>query len=237
MNFPETSRLIKAHSARHFGTESTFNYDDLRRQCDEYVAEARKQGERLLAEAENQAAEIRRLARQEGRSAGEAEGLVASRDLIEAQANELAARQTRENLRGTLPALAAVVTALQGEREAWLSAWESAAVRLSARIAEKIIRNELDKRPVLAGAVIREALQLAAGNPRIRVRMNPEDLNRLGDFSGEVVETLRQLGEGALVPDEGISCGGCVVETRQGVIDARLETQLERISQELLANE
>jgi flagellar assembly protein FliH len=43
------------------------------------------------------------------------------------------------------------------------------------------------------------------------------------------------VGETTFTPDERISRGGCVVETRHGAIDARIETQLARIAHELLS--
>jgi flagellar assembly protein FliH len=51
--------------------------------------------------------------------------------------------------------------------------------------------------------------------------------------SREIVDRLATLGESTLVPDDSISRGGCLIETRHGVIDARIESQLEQIAAEL----
>ena len=234
MSAQESNRLIKAHTARSLGSKSTFNFDDLRRQCDEYIEQARRQGQELLAAAAVQAEEIRARALAEGRAAGQRAGLASAHETIEARAAELAAARTQERLRTVLPAFEAAAAALHTERDRWLAAWEQAAVRLSAAIAEKILRHELARRPELSVPMISEALQLAAGQPQVQLRLNPRDLEQLEDCGRELVARVGALGDARLVPDETVSPGGCHIETRHGVIDARLEIQLERIIQELL---
>jgi flagellar assembly protein FliH len=66
------------------------------------------------------------------------------------------------------------------------------------------------------------------------MRLNPQDLAMLGEQGQQIVDTLSTCGEAAFVADETISRGGCLLETEHGVIDARVETQLERIASELL---
>jgi flagellar assembly protein FliH len=231
---PDSSRLIKARVARNLGGSAMFNFDDLRRQCEEYIEGARQQGEQLLAEARAAADEVRRRAHTEGVSSGQREGLDSARQLVDARAAEIAARQTQEQLRTVLPAFQAAAQALQAERDRWLAAWETAAVELSAAIAGKILRHELSRRPELAAPVIREALQLAAGQPHVRLHLHPLDLAQLHDCGAQAAGRLSAVGEATLVPDERVTRGGCIIETQHGVIDARLETQIDRIVSELL---
>lgn len=230
----ESGRLIKAQSARNMGTKVAFNYDDLRQKCDEHIALAQQEAQRLISEARARVEEVRQQAHREGYTAGQRAGLEASHDLIDSRAEEIAAVKVQDRLRTILPAVQEAVIELQRERDRWLAAWESAAVRLAAAMAEKIVRSELQNRPELAAGTIREALQLAAGAPDINVRLHPEDLRQLQAFGGEIVQRLSAVGRGTLVPDERISRGGCVIETRHGVIDAQVETQLERMTQEML---
>jgi flagellar assembly protein FliH len=230
----ESSRLIKARTARNLGGAATFNFDDLRRQCDEYVELARRQGEERLAAAKAEAEEIRRQAHAEGVAAGQREGLASARHLVEARAAEIASQLTQERLKTVLPAFQAAARALEIERDRWLAAWETAAVRLSAAIAEKILRRELDRRPELALPMIREALQLAGGQPQIRLHVHPRDLEQLQLAGEEALRSLAPAGDATLIADESLAPGGCAIETRHGMIDARLETQLARITRELL---
>jgi flagellar assembly protein FliH len=234
MPIQEHSRLIKARSAGNLGSATAFNFDDMRRQCDDFVAGARKQGEQILAQAAAEAEDIRRRAHAEGLAAGQREGLASAGQLIETRAVEIAARETQFKLRTALPAIESLARSLEIERDRWITHWEAAAVQLSAAIAEKILRRELSRRPELAAAIIQEALQLAAGQPHLKLRLHPADIELLEGCGPDAVSRLAAVGEADLIPDESITRGGCQIETRHGVIDARLETQLERITSELL---
>jgi flagellar assembly protein FliH len=229
----DSSRLIKARGARNLAS-AAFNFEDLRRQCDEHIEDARRQGHELLAQAAAAADEVRRQAHAEGVVAGQREGLAAVQHLIDGRAAEIAARQTQQELRTVLPAFQSAVQALETERDRWLAAWEAAAVKLSAAIAERIVRHELARRPALCQTVVREALQLAAGQPHVELHLHPQDLEHLQQCGEEAVGLFASVGKATLIPDASLSRGGCLIETQHGVIDARLETQLARITQELL---
>ena len=61
-----------------------------------------------------------------------------------------------------------------------------------------------------------------------------ETLAHLEDHAEEVIRSMAPCGQATLVSDESISCGGCIIETQHGVINAEIENQLERIASELL---
>src|SRR6516165_3206696 len=139
----ESHRLIKASAARNVAGATAFNFDDLRRQCDELVESAHRQAQQILADATRGADELRTRARAEGMAEGQNQGLTAAHELIEDRAAEIAVQKTQAQLRTVLPAFQAAVRALELERDKWLLAWESAAIRLSAAIAGKVIRQEI----------------------------------------------------------------------------------------------
>src|SRR5262249_4854017 len=139
-------------------------------------------------------------------------------------------------LQTLLPALEEGVRRLEREREQWLAAWENAAIRLSASMAGRIIHRELSQRPLEAEGMIRAALDLAAGQSRITLRLNAEDFRRMDD-GGAIRDCLQRFGEVSLVPDDAISPGGCLIESQHGLIDARIETQLERMVSELVGTD
>ncbi|MGQ0634651.1 MAG: FliH/SctL family protein [Planctomycetaceae bacterium] len=236
MKMPPAGRLIKAHAAPRTRSASPFGLDDLQQQCDEYLLAARRQAAETVERAVAEADALRRQAYQEGLAAGRRVGLDASQGAVEARAAELAGQQTREALRTLLPALDSAVAALAHERAGWLTTWEAGAVRLSAALAGKIVRRELQLNPDVNADIVREALQLAAGHPDVQLRLHPDSAARLKAAGDEVLTRLQRIAQVTLVPDAGVSPEGCIVETRHGVIDARLETQLERLTQELVAD-
>jgi len=234
MGTVESGRLIKAHSVRSLGSGATFNFDDLKRQCDEHVAQARQQAAELLAHAQAEAAEVRQRAHDEGYAEGQRAGLLSAQDLIESRATALSDARIKDHLVTALPPLQSMVVSLESERDRWLTTWETTAVRLSAAIAEKLVRNELMHRPELTREMIHEVLQLASGRPRLQLHMHPDDIEQLRSVGMEILEILGRVSDGALVPDEQIPRGGCIAKTLHGEIDARIETQVQRIADELL---
>ncbi|MBS0261666.1 MAG: hypothetical protein JSS02_06875 [Planctomycetes bacterium] len=229
----DSARVIKARSPRP-ASAVAFNFDDLRKQCDDYAAHSRAAAEQILAEATAAAEEIRRQAYAEGYQVGQAEGQAAAEQAVELRATQIAVSQADAKIQTALPALNESVRALQLERDRWLTSWEAAAIRLSAAIAEKIIRRELERNPLTSRDMIQEALELAAGTATVQVRLNPQDFAVLQDHGQDSFRNLTTGSGTEFHPDPAISPGGCVIETRHGVVDARLETLIDRITQELL---
>jgi flagellar assembly protein FliH len=89
--------------------------------------------------------------------------------------------------------------------------------------------------PLITVELIREALQLAAGNERITLRLNPTDHETLRDHIAKLTAEMNSLAETRVVADSSITAGGCRVDTEFGSIDQQLEAQLARITEELLA--
>ena len=230
----DSARLIKARSQRSAATAAAFNFEDLRRQCDDYLAESQQSAENILSQATAEAEEIRRQAYTDGFQAGQAAGLTAAELSIEARATEIAKLQTDVRVQTALPALAESIRTLQLERDRWLAHWEETAVNLSAAIAQKIVRAELTRNPQISQVMIREALELATGSSTLRVRLNPHDFAVLQEHGHDEIRRLTHHAEIEFNQDATIAPGGCIVETRYGVIDAQIETLIVRISNELL---
>jgi len=234
MTSVDTSRILKANSARKLGSKVAFNYEDVQQRLDEHVETARRRAAQLVQDAQSEAEALGQQIQQQAHESGRQEGLANAEAEIERRAQQRAEQIASEKLNASLPAIENLANSLIGERDRWIKEWESAAIRLSVAIAEKVIRRELKAQPRPTIAVVREALELAAGSERIRLLLHPDDLASLGTQTEAIVKQLAKCSEAVCAGDESISRGGCVIETEHGVVDARLETQLERIASELL---
>jgi flagellar biosynthesis/type III secretory pathway protein FliH len=86
-------------------------------------------------------------------------------------------------------------------------------------------------------ALIAEALELASGTSSVVLKLHPEDFAELQKSSAEwqlLVDRHRNL---TVTADGTLTRGGCLVETPEGEIDGRIETQFSRIVTELWGNE
>lgn len=230
----EARRVLKADAVRNLGTRVAFNYDDLTTQCEQKIAEVRRQAEELLRNAEQQANEIRENAQAEGYRAGFEQGMVKADSISNEKGEKIAQERFQKEWSDTLPLVRQVASELNARREEWLAQWETAAIRLSACIASKVVHQAVAFHPELCTVNAREALKLAAGKSKVSLRMHPEDLEVLGDRMNEITQALNWTGQLPVIPDTSVGRGGCVVQTEHGEVDARLDEQIERISRELL---
>lgn len=198
-----------------------FNYQEMMDQAEDYIASVRNEAAKIVQQAHADAARVKKEAEQAGRKAAE--------EAIERILDEKIAKQM-----ATLkPALEQVARQLTDARGRWLDEWERGAVKLAARIAEKILHRELEQEPTATTESIREALTLAIGAADITLHLNPEDYEHLRSETSAIAQSLAELAPTQVVADPTISRGGCRVTTRFGEIDQRLETQLARIVEEL----
>lgn len=210
--------IIRAADAHACPRIAAFHFDDVAAQADRRLAQGRIDAAHLVAQAEGEADLIRRHAAEEGCRA-------AMRDVE---------RMVEERVAPSLEALGRTADELKHAKQAWLAHWEEAAVRLAAAMAARIVRRELRQRPEITLTLVREALELAAGSPDVRLHLNPQDYQTLGEEVRKLTKTMSALGQAEVTADESIGPGGCRVETRFGTIDQRIESQLNRIVEELL---
>lgn len=110
---------------------------------------------------------------------------------------------------------------------------EQEAVALALALARKIVGYEVRINSEVVLHTVRQALQKVVDHERIRIKLNPADLqtvqNHLPEFS-PVAEHVEQI---VFEGDEAITAGGCLVETNFGDIDAKIESQLDAVRQTL----
>ena len=210
--------ILRAADAPAGPHVAALNFDDLQVRAGRYLDQVRTQAAEIVAEANDQAEAIRRQAAEQGRRA----------------AMEDVAQMVTAQVAPALAALQQAASELRQAKQAWLSHWEASAVRLAGAIAERIVRQELGRQPEIALTLVREALELAAGSPGVRLRLNPEDHDALGAQVRALIDTMSALGDAEVMADAAISRGGCRVETRFGTIDQQFESQLKRIEEELI---
>jgi flagellar assembly protein FliH len=81
-------------------------------------------------------------------------------------------------------------------------------------------------------AAVREALRRVVDRTRVVVRVAPLDFELLSNRFRVLLEGASGAAE--LVADENVELGGCLVESSAGNLDARLETQMQRLREALV---
>ena len=109
---------------------------------------------------------------------------------------------------------------------------QTALVQLALASAEKIVAG-LPVTPELVEAVIREALQQVEETAEIAIQLHPEDLALLRKHTSPILKGVPDAGPLRFIGSAAVTRGGCLVQTRFGLIDARRETKLAQLKQTL----
>lgn len=158
------------------------------------------------------------LARSEGFGAGLAEGESRGR------------RAERERVSSAVRALEEAVRAMHENEARWTDTLEDNTAALAVAVARQIIGRELrtDRAPVVD--LVRKALAEFPAEEALRVRLHPHDLSLLSVAApgGEppAVAPGRSV---RWIADPAVEPGGCLVEGRERIADARLGHALDRV--------
>ena len=111
---------------------------------------------------------------------------------------------------------------------------ESALIQLALESAQKIVAG-MPVSAEMVEAVVRDAVQQVEGSAEITVLLHSEDLALLRLHQSSLLNGLPETGPVRFAGSTEVTRGGCLVQTRFGVIDARRETKMEQLRQTLNA--
>ena len=101
------------------------------------------------------------------------------------------------------------------------------------RFAEMVIQgaNHLGANAKMVDAVVREALRQVEDTAEATIQLHAEDLALLQKHKSEILDGAPGSGPLRFVGSSEVSRGGCLVQTRFGVIDARRETKMDQLQE------
>ncbi len=175
------------------------------------AAEARAR--EILAEAEERAAAITRDAMARGYADGRAEGLRAAED------------QCREHLER----LAELARRASVDRESMVRSAEQELATLALEIASKVIRREVASDPTIVLSMVESAIEKVGTTDSVRILVNPEDADLVREKWLELRGAVAFESNWEVVGDGHVDRGGCIIETKSGMVDSRIEAQLAEI--------
>jgi flagellar assembly protein FliH len=185
--------------------------------------------ERLAAEREQVLAQTTEAAHtagyasgyEAGHAAGHEAGLAAGQAAGQA---DWADRSTR---------LDALLASIQAQLVEGVTGHEDLMVELAFEAVVRILGQAAPTAQGVRG-LVREAIGALRDREQVRVRLAPPDAELLRAMRGELAGLAGSTGL-EIVADETIELGGCLLETARGGLDARLETQMQRLRELLLA--
>jgi len=231
------SVLKAVEFGRQAPRQAPFNLNDIAAEAQAMLEQARQQREALLAEARQQMAQEREEARQAGWAAGREAGLAEGRRTGHEQALQEARGDFGQRSEKVLQALGQLSEQFSGAKSELLWRAEQGTVALAAAIARKVVKKAGLIGSAVASENVKAALELVAQRTNVVIRVNGQDWEHLRQMcGGEAAELRARPGALTVEADAAIERGGCVLTTEQGQIDARLDTQVDRIADELLTS-
>lgn len=104
--------------------------------------------------------------------------------------------------------------------------WEETMLRLSVRVAEKIVGEQLRLHPDTIVDIVREVLKNIRLGKHLSIQVNQSEAQQVRARVDRLKEALGSSSEIEIVASASVPTGGCVIDSELGIIDARLETQL-----------
>ena len=175
---------------------------------------ARERIEAMLAEAEDRATALRRDAVAQGYADGKAEGL----------------RAAQEQCQEYLERIAELARRAAIDRESMVRSAERELAALAIEIAGKVIRREVATDSSIVLSMVESALGKVGSGDAVRIVVHPEDAELVRSKWSELRGAVAFGPNWEIVGDERMERGGCIVETRGGTADSRIETQLAEIA-------
>lgn len=218
-----------------FSTTAAFSFQDLDRKAAAMLEQARAQAKQIVAEAEalgrRRAAEVERQAFPRGLEEGRKQGF----EQAHREGLETALRAGRADLAELGQTVGAALRAFEQDKRRLLALAESGVLELALAIARRVCRHDAGSSSAAARDNARALLEMVRHEHDLVLHFNPAECETLRAALPELAAAVGGLGHVEIVADPDVQRGGCVLHTRHGTIDAKLETQLDRVAEALVA--
>ncbi|HEX4343117.1 MAG TPA: FliH/SctL family protein [Verrucomicrobiae bacterium] len=125
-----------------------------------------------------------------------------------------------------------VLAALRNVLPQLIQESETALMNLALESARKLVA-DMPINAKLVESVVREALQQVEDTAGITIQLHAADFALLRKHNSKILTGLPETGPLKFVGSAEVTRGGCLVQTRFGLVDARRETKLEQLQQTL----
>lgn len=208
---------------------------DVRAQAELILSRAKAQASRTILEARAERERIIAGAHEVGHKAGfeqgHGEGVAEGTE----RGNAAALASRKKELERLEASWSDALASFGASRDAMLDDARDALVLLACRIASRVTKRMIDADPAIVVDQVRESASMLTGVSRLVVEVPPSGESLVREALPGVMSSLGSSAHTEIRVDASLSDGSCVVRSAMGVIDASIETQLDRIAEALVA--
>ncbi len=111
---------------------------------------------------------------------------------------------------------------------------EKFSLDLAFRIASKVIETEITCYPEIIKNKLQNIIHTMIEDSEITIFLHPEDYQFLQNYFEEIRQSSPQIRNLQVSPDTSIKKGGFLIETKGGILDARIDSILEEIKKSIV---
>lgn len=228
--------VIRQDEARRVAQEAiALDLGDLQRQGEAILARARARAEQAMqdarAERERLMAGAEQLAAQRGQAIGIERGLVEGR----AQGEAKALQSRKVELAALEKAWMGALESFEAQRARMLQDAREDVLRLALLLTRRITLRTLEVDPSIVRNLLEEVLASVARPTRLTIAVHPADADLCRAALPGLLSRFASVTHAEVVEDASLARGSCVARTAGGgEIDASLDVQLRRIAEAML---
>ncbi len=227
--------LIKSNKASAVTSGAiVIDFEDLGRQATRILDDARARASQMIAEATKNAAVIQSQAAVDGQRQGKEEGLKQGIAEGKMQGQADAQESHHEAISELTKQWQSQLAAFGERREQLLESCRTEVIQLSLAIARRVIYRVVHDDPQVVADQLADALAMVSQTSEVEVVIHPNQEVLVREVLPDICATLQQVDAVSLTLDSTLTPGGCLVRTRGGAVDATIETQIDRIIDELM---
>jgi len=189
------------------------------------IKKAEIEAKKILGEAKREADHLKQDAQTEGHKLGYQEGFTKGQNAVQAEMQssiEEAAQKAANML---------ALAAMQAQKMIFDANDEI--VDIAKAAIQRALCQEVLSNTASIVAVVKEALDKVRDHGQIAIRVNPWNFELLLEHKHELQKMLGREYDLTITPDKTLIVGGCVIDTSNGSVDARLDTKLELLCKTL----
>jgi flagellar assembly protein FliH len=177
--------------------------------------EAQNSADQILEQARTEAQQLKDQAQNEGREQGKNQGY--------------------QTVAQTITAAQNLIKQAEMERTRIVDSAKKEILALATAVATRIIHQELSTHSDLLMQIVADAILKISDRDQVIIRVNKEDLEFFKTNRDKIEDLLDGVKNLAIQADKHVGVGGLIIETKLGVVDARLETKMDVLQKALFS--
>lgn len=187
------------------------------------IEDAKSEGQRIIEKAKLESEELKRQAYNKGRDGGYAEGF---------KKGESEGMKQVQNIRKQAEEILAEAHRISRE---YVVNQKQEIVNLALTIARKIIGYKCSCDDEVITKILNDSINNCTAKKQLLIKVNPMDYAMVDCRRDEISKIAGEKVILSLVRDSSLKRGGCRLESESSIVDADIDSQLERIKEALLA--